>query len=44
MSFIPSGGLFPSALADFLAAVTNEASAFKDVSPGAVEIENELIR
>ncbi|MCL6740859.1 aminotransferase class V-fold PLP-dependent enzyme [Sphingomonas sp. RB56-2] len=40
MAYIPGGGLFYSALGDFLAAVSNKYSGFASASPGAVRIEN----
>lgn len=41
--YIPGGGLFVSALADFLAALTNEYAGIYFSSPGAVTIEHELL-
>lgn len=38
--YIPGGGLFHSALGDFLAAATNKYSGFAPAAPGAVRIEN----
>ena len=40
MAYIPGGGLYHSALGDFLAAVSNKYSGFASASPGAVRIEN----
>jgi glutamate/tyrosine decarboxylase-like PLP-dependent enzyme len=40
MAYIPGGGLFHSALGDFLAAVSNKYSGFASASPGAVRVEN----
>jgi glutamate/tyrosine decarboxylase-like PLP-dependent enzyme len=40
MAYIPGGGLFHSALGDFMAAVTNKYSGFASASPGAVRLEN----
>ena len=40
MAYIPGGGLFYSALGDFLAAVSNKYSGFASASPGAVRVEN----
>lgn len=40
MAYIPGGGLFHSALGDFLAAASNKYSGFASASPGAVRIEN----
>jgi aromatic-L-amino-acid/L-tryptophan decarboxylase len=44
MGYIPNGGLYTSAIADFLAAATNRFSGMAYSSPGAVEIENQVIR
>ncbi|HTE26044.1 pyridoxal phosphate-dependent decarboxylase family protein [Flavitalea sp.] len=44
MGYIPGGGLFTSAIADFLAAAANRYAGIAYSSPGAVEIENQLIR
>jgi aromatic-L-amino-acid decarboxylase len=44
MGYIPGGGLFSSAIADFLAAAANRYAGIAYSSPGAVEIENQLIR
>jgi glutamate/tyrosine decarboxylase-like PLP-dependent enzyme len=43
LGYIPGGALFPSALGDYLAAVTNRYSGFFFASPGAVRLENMLI-
>ena len=43
LGYIPGGGIFASALADFLAAVTNPYAGVFYASPGAVVIENEVI-
>ena len=43
LGYIPGGGLFPSALGDFLAAVANRYSAIFFASPGAVRMENMLL-
>ena len=40
MAYIPGGGLFHSALGDFLAAVSNKYSGVSSASPGAVRLEN----
>jgi len=40
MAYIPGGGLYHSALGDFLAAVSNKYSGFASASPGAVRLEN----
>ncbi len=42
--YIPGGGLYPSAIADYLAAVTNRYAGVFFSSPGAVRIENMCIR
>lgn len=44
MGYIPGGGLYPSALGDFIAAVSNRYAGVFYASPGAVRIENMLIR
>ncbi len=43
MAYIPGGGLFHSAIGDFLAAVSNKYSGFASASPGAVRLENACI-
>ena len=43
MAYVPGGGLFPSALGDFLAAVSNKYSGFASASPGAARLENATI-
>lgn len=43
MGYIPGGGVFTAALADFLAAVTNPYAGVYYASPGAATIENEVI-
>lgn len=43
MGFIPGGGLYPSALGDYLAAVTNRFSGLFRAGPGAVRLENLLV-
>jgi glutamate/tyrosine decarboxylase-like PLP-dependent enzyme len=42
--YIPGGGLYPSAIADYLAAVTNRYAGVFFSAPGAVRIENMCIR
>jgi len=42
--YIPGGGVYPSAIADYLAAVTNRYAGVFFSSPGAVRIENMCIR
>ena len=44
IGYIPGGGIFTSAIADFLAAVTNEYAGLYYASPGAVIIEDEIIK
>jgi aromatic-L-amino-acid decarboxylase len=42
--YIPGGGIFPSALGDFIADVTNRYAGIFFASPGSVRMENMLIR
>ena len=44
MGYIPGGGIYESALGDYLAAVTNRYAGVFFASPGAVRMENALIR
>lgn len=44
LGYIPGGGLYPSALGDFLAAITNRYAGVFFSSPGAVRMENQCIR
>jgi len=44
LGYVPGGGLFPSALGDFLAAGTNRYAGVFFTNPGAVRMENDLIR
>ncbi|MEL6589091.1 MAG: aminotransferase class I/II-fold pyridoxal phosphate-dependent enzyme [Bacteroidota bacterium] len=44
LAYIPGGGVFPSALGDYLAAVGNHYAGVYYGSPGAVRMENQLIR
>ena len=44
LGYIPGGGLYPSALADFIAAISNRYAGVFFSSPGAVRIENMCIR
>ena len=44
LGYVPGGGVFPAALGDYLAAVTNRYAGLFFANPGAVRIENELIR
>ncbi|XP_078699865.1 tryptophan decarboxylase-like [Branchiostoma floridae x Branchiostoma belcheri] len=44
VGYIGTGGLFPSALGDFLAAAFNPYSAIESTSPGGVRMNNTLLR
>ncbi len=44
LGYIPGGGLFSSALGDFLAALTNRYAGVFYASPSTVKMENALIR
>ncbi|MEQ9404725.1 MAG: aminotransferase class V-fold PLP-dependent enzyme [Cyclobacteriaceae bacterium] len=44
LGYIPGGGLYPSALGDYLAAVSNKYAGIFYPAPGAVRMENMLIR
>ena len=44
LAYIPGGGIYPAALGDYLADVTNRYAGVFYASPGAVRIENQLIR
>jgi glutamate/tyrosine decarboxylase-like PLP-dependent enzyme len=44
LAYIPGGGLYASALGDYLAAVTNRFAGLFFASPGSVRIENTLVR
>jgi glutamate/tyrosine decarboxylase-like PLP-dependent enzyme len=44
MAYIPGGGLYHGALGDFLAAVTNKYSGIFFSGPGAVRMENLVVR
>ncbi len=44
MGYIPGGGLYPSALGDYLAAVSNRYAGVFFTAPGAVRLENMLTR
>ena len=44
LAYIPGGGLYPSSLGDYLAAITNRYAGVFFASPGAVRMENLLIR
>lgn len=42
--YIPGGGMPAAALGDLIAALTNRYAGVSSVSPGAVEIENQVVR
>jgi glutamate/tyrosine decarboxylase-like PLP-dependent enzyme len=44
LGYIPGGGLFPAALGDYLAAVSNRYAGHFFASPGAVRVENMLLK
>ena len=44
LGYIPGGGIYPTAMGDFLAAVTNRYAGIFFGGPGAVRLENQLIR
>ncbi len=44
LGYVPGGGVFAAALGDFIADVTNSYAGIYYASPGAVKLENELIR
>lgn len=44
LAYIPGGGVYPTALGDFVAAVTNHYAGVFFGGPGAVRMENMLIR
>ena len=44
LGYIPGGGLVPASFGDFLAAVTNRYAGIYFANPGAVRMENLLIR
>ncbi|MEA3446035.1 MAG: aminotransferase class V-fold PLP-dependent enzyme [Bacteroidota bacterium] len=44
LGYVPGGGIFPSALGDYLADITNKFAGMFYASPGAVRMENMLIR
>ncbi|HEX8514091.1 MAG TPA: aminotransferase class I/II-fold pyridoxal phosphate-dependent enzyme [Allosphingosinicella sp.] len=43
MGYVPGGGLFYSAIGDFLAAASNKYAGFAPAAPGAVRLENATI-
>jgi glutamate/tyrosine decarboxylase-like PLP-dependent enzyme len=44
LAYIPGGGIYHAALGDFLAAVTNKYAGIFFTGPGAVRMENALVR
>ncbi len=44
LGYIPGGGIYPSALGDYIADVTNRYSGVFFANPGAVRMENFLLR
>lgn len=44
LGYIPGGGMYPSALGDFLADVTNRYSGVSYASPGAAGMEQQLVK
>lgn len=44
LAYIPGGGVYASSLGDYLAAVTDEYAGIRFAGPGAVEMENLLLR
>ena len=44
MGYIPGGGMYPCALGDFLADITNRYSGISYASPGAAKMEQELVK
>lgn len=44
MGYIPGGGMYPSALGDFLADITNRYSGISFASPGAAKMEQQLVQ
>ena len=44
LAYVPGGGIYPAALGDYLAAVTNKYAGLYYVGPGAVRMENLLLR
>ncbi len=44
LGYIPGGGIYPTAMGDYLAAVTNQYAGIFFADPGAVRVENKLIR
>jgi len=44
LGYVPGGGIFPTALGDYLAAITNRYAGIFYANPGAVRLENSLLR
>jgi glutamate/tyrosine decarboxylase-like PLP-dependent enzyme len=44
LAYIPGGGIYHSALGDYFAAITNKYSGVFFAGPGAVRMENQLVR
>jgi glutamate/tyrosine decarboxylase-like PLP-dependent enzyme len=44
LGFIPGGGLFASAMGDWFSAISNKYSGVYFAAPGAIKLENKLIR
>ncbi|HSM68444.1 MAG TPA: pyridoxal-dependent decarboxylase, partial [Xanthomonadales bacterium] len=44
LGYIPGGGLYPSAIGGFLAAITNRYAGIRFASPGAVYMEKQLLQ
>ena len=44
LGYIPGGGIYPGALGDYIAAVTNRYAGVHYAGPGAVHVENLLLR
>jgi len=44
LGYIPGGGVYPSALGDFLADIANRYAGIAFASPGAVRMEQDLVR
>jgi len=44
IGYIPGGGMYPSALGDFLADITNRYSGVSYASPGAAKMEQQLVK
>ena len=44
VAYIPGGGLYPSALGDYVAAVTNHYAGIAYAGPGAAQMEDRLVR